>query len=261
METAFRTSVKTRDLPSQRKMNDVLRAGLGNGGVDVAELERLYRQSTSEFKAAADKALAKTKKHSAALAKEAKLELKNLQARVEATKNVAPAELYLIETATDITANGFSLTTVNRAPQNNFAEFEFGTNGNNYATVDFTYQWTNPKDKFVVVNVTGFITFNGSLRASSPSGIFGASGPLFAYRLNADSGGGWWGNPGVYETGTVFRGLPPAAYTFTVAPQETITIDVIGEFSTDIDSGSAAYVFQEEGRQVSSTAVIVSIIS
>jgi hypothetical protein len=285
MRTSFRTSVKAASLPSQKKANEVLREGLGKGGVDFGKLEQLHHQSVAELKVEAKRTLAEAKKHSKTLSDAFRLDQKNLQARLSGISNAAPdAQLFLIDTATGISAVGMSLSSTNLASQNNWAQFEFGTTDSGSATVDFQYQWTNPTGKFAVVNVVGFIAFNGMVIAStdgsfwpfdhqsshividanlrvSGQGIVAQSGDLFAYGLNADSGGGWSGNPGVYETGSVFRGLPPDLPVFTVAPRETIQIDVLGEFNSSIDSGYAGYIFQDDGRQVTSAAVIVSITS
>jgi len=129
----------------------------------------------------------------------------------------------------------------------------------------------------------GFISFNGMVIASTDgsfwpfdhqssrivinddlrvtAGVVAESSGLFAYGLNADSGSDWSANPGDYETGTVFRGLPPSVSALTVAPQEMIQIDAIGQFSSDIDRRLCGFIFQDDGRQVTSAGVIVSIVS
>lgn len=173
------------------------------------------------------------------------------------------------------------------AAQNNSAQFDSQTTDSRTVTVDFTYQWTNTSDAYVVVNVIGFIAFNGIVVASTDgsfwpfvtqhshtsistylimtvlgSGAAIEGGNLTGPTLNADSGGNWFsGNPGDYETATVFRGLPPTYDVVTIPPESGLQVDVIGEFSADIGGGYAEFNFEGDGRQVSSVGVIISVVS
>jgi hypothetical protein len=271
-------------------MYELLRSGLTKSGVDFAEMEQLYRKSVSEFAVETKKALAKTLEQSAALAAASERDLKNQQSRLSLLKNFSPVSpainLTLLDTATSITASQISLSATNMAAQNNWAQFDYQTEDTSTGTVGFTYQWTNTSDLYVVVNVIGFIAFNGVVVAATDgsfwpfdhqhshttistymvmtalgSGAVFEGGYLTGPILNADSGGGWLGNPGDYETATVFRGLPPTYDAITIPPQSALQIDVIGEFSSDIDSGYAEFNFAGDARQVSSLGVILSIVS
>ena len=286
--TTFLGTAKAGDLPAQKKMNELLRSGLAKGGVDFEELEKFYRQSVSEFAEEKKKLLAQTNSYSAGLSGDFERDLQSLRKRLDQLLLIppltSPTQLYLLDTATNITATRISLDSTNLARMNNWAQFDFSTKDTSIATVDFSYQWTNPADNFAVINVLGFISFNGALVASTDGSMWpidhqhahtsidaylsvNTSGAIYtgtsinASIFNADSGGGWFGNPGVYKTATVFRGLPVTEDVLLVGPQATIQIDVIGQFSSEIDSGYADYNFKDEGRQVTSAGAIVSVVS
>lgn len=289
--TPFRASVKTETLPAQQKMYELLRSGLIKNGVDFGEMEQLYRKSVAERAEESKKVLADTLKHSAALGAASHRDLKNLQTSMKELKNFVTAspdvDLNLVDTATNVTATEVLLSATSMAAQNNWAQFDYQTRESSTVTVDFTYQWLNSSDAYVVVNVIGFIAFNGVVVASTDGSFWPfvtqhshtsintylimttlATGAAIegAYltgpTLNADSGGSWYeGNPGDYETATVLRGLPPTYDVVTIPPQSGLQVDVIGEFSADIDGGYAEFNFEGDGRQVSSIGVIISIVS
>ena len=289
--TPFRSSVKTHALPAQQKIYELLRSGLMKSGVDFEEMEQLHRESMAEFAEESKKALAKTLQHSASLAPAVNRNLKDLQANLKELKNFTAASpsvnLTLLDTATSVTASDVSLSATNVAPQNNWAQFDYKTRETNTVTVDFSYEWTNASDVYVVVNVIGFIAFNGVLVASTDGSVWPwvsqhchdsisavlkvttlatggsmESGDLSGPTLDADSGGNWFaGNPGVYESATVFRGLPPTYNAVTIPPDSALQVDVIGQFGADIERGYGEFNFEGDGRQVSSLGVIISIVS
>jgi hypothetical protein len=270
-------------------MRELSQAALAKAGLDFAELERLHRESLSEFAIEKRARLAEAMTKSAALTAEFKSDLKNLQDRLDGLKNVAPVNpavnLTLLDVATSITSDNVTLTATNMEHVNNWAQLDFDTDNTGSADVKFSYQWTNNSDVYVVIRLLGFISFNGILTAGTDGSFwpidtqhshasiaaylrattqFGAAyqgGYLSGPTLNVDTGGGWFGNPGAIETLAIFRGLPPDLDALTIPPQVGLTIDVVGQFSADIDSGSADFNFQGDGRQVTSAGVIVSVIS
>lgn len=286
--TPSRSSGGRKILPAQQKMRELVQSGLTRAGLNFEELDGLYHQSKSEFATENEKRLSETLKQSAALTKAFQSDLKGIQGRLNAVKNFAPLNapinLTLLDVATSITSDNVTLSATNMAPQNNWAQFEYSTESSGGAGVTFAYQWTNSSDVYVVINIVGFISFNGALVAatdgsfwpdnqhshSSINAYLGASvlpsGPSFqgitltGPTLHADSSG-WLGDPGDYETATVFRGLPPDCDVVVIPPQTSLQIDVVGQFYADIDGGYADFNFQGDGRQVASLGVIVSIIS
>ncbi|HXE11653.1 MAG TPA: hypothetical protein VN633_06015 [Bryobacteraceae bacterium] len=274
-------------MPAQQKIRELTQSALSKANLDFAKLERLYRESISEFAVEKKKRLSEAMKQSAALLNAFQSDLKIVQVRLDAIKEAAPVNLTLLDVATSITSDNLTLSATNMAHTNNQAEFDFNTDSTGSADVKFSYQWTNNSDLFAVINLLGFISFNGILTAGTDgsfwpidtqhshasltaflrvtnlqSGAVVAQGSsLFGPTLNVDTGGGWFGNPGAIDTEAVFRGLPPDLGILTVAPQTGLQIDVVGQFSADIDSGSADFNFQGDGRQVTSAGVIVSIVS
>ncbi|MFZ0595278.1 MAG: hypothetical protein WAM39_32745 [Bryobacteraceae bacterium] len=122
-------------------MYELLRSGLMKSGVDFKEIERLHRESVAEFAEESKKVLAKTLKHSAALAAASKRDLRSLQTNLNQLKNFAAAtpdvNLTLLDTATNITATEVSLSATNMAAQNNSAQFDSQTTDSRTVTVDF----------------------------------------------------------------------------------------------------------------------------
>jgi hypothetical protein len=272
-------------------MRELTRAALTKAGLDFEELERLHRESLSEFAIVKKERLAEAMRKSAALSAEFQSDLKNLQARLNSLKDFAPlnapVNLTLLDVATSITSDNVTLSAINREHVNNWAQLDYDTDNTGSADVKFSYQWTNSSELYVVINLMGFISFNGIMTAATDGSFWpidtqhahasinaylqatvlppGAGvyqgGYLSGPTLNVDTGGGWLGNPGAIETEAVFRGLPPDLNVLTLAPQASLQVDVVGQFYADIDSGGADFNFQGDGRQVTSAGVIVSIIS
>lgn len=287
--TSSRLTGGRKILPAQQKMRELVQSGLTKAGLDFAELERLHRESLSEFAVEKKRRLAEAMAKSVALSEQFHSDLKGLQARLNALKDFAPlnapVNLTLLDVATSITSDNATLSATNMEHVNNWAQLDYNTDDTGSADVKFTYEWTNSSDVYVVINVLGFISFNGILtagtdgsfwpidtqhshtsiyaylKATTPIGAVYQGGYLNGPTLNVDTGGGWLGNPGAIETEPVFRGLPPDLNVLTIAPQSGLQIDVVGQFNADIDSGSADFNFQGDGRQVTSAGVIVSIIS
>jgi hypothetical protein len=278
-----------RILPAQQKIRELTQAALTKAGLDFVELERLHRASLSEFAIEKKRRVAEAMARSVALSAEFESDLKGTQARLNALRDFAPlnapVNLTLLDVATSITSDNVTLSATNMEHVNNWAQLDYSTDSTGSADVKFSYQWTNSSDRYVVINLLGFISFNGILtagtdgsfwpidtqhshtsitaylRAALQSGAAYQGIYLPGPTLNVDTGGGWLGNPGAIETEPVFRGLPPDLNTLTIAPESSLQIDVVGQFYADIDSGYAEFNFQGDGRQVTSAGVIVSIIS
>ena len=289
--TPSRSLARSRIMPGQQKIRELTQSAFSKANLDFAELERLYRESISEFAVEKKKRIAEAMTKSVALSAEFQSDLKIVQARLNAVKDFAPlnapVNLTLLDVATSITSDNVTLSATSMAHTNNQAELDFNTDSTGTADVKFSYQWTNNSDLFVVINLLGFISFNGILTAGTDGSfwpidtqhshasltaflrvtnlqsraVVSQGSSLFGPTLNVDTGGGWFGNPGAIDTEAVFRGLPPDLGILTIAPQTGLQIDVVGQFNADIDSGSADFNFQGDGRQVTSAGVIVSIIS
>lgn len=175
-------------------------------------------------------------------------------------------------------------------PSNSWAKFRVQTEGHFYGDVKFYYLWSNPRDKFVVINVDGYVIFNGY-------GFVGAGGGLFPGdrygqvlvdgRLDILE---WWNQPptspylqpdqtarvlslyvsapGFFETNPIdgkyiFRGCDLRHTLMVVPPFGTVVFAVAAAVTcgTGEDGGRAEADFARDALRVGSPAVLVTILS
>lgn len=224
---------------------------------------------------------------------------KRIAARVKAFELLAavdvPGTQYtLLNTPFDISSTaGMPLTSSQIVPSNSFAKFtlhvEDGPDPSN--TVNFSYVWVNPFDRFVVTNVHGYIIFRGHCQLGADGGFFPgdrsyrlqidgrldifdwsqpdpvAIPPAFVdqsvnvYTTSEDQGG--WSEVGAVDAKDIFRGYDLAHELLVVPPRATMgfvmTASVI--CSTGDDSGLIDLDFASGNFQVGSPAVLLAIVS
>jgi hypothetical protein len=90
----------------------------------------------------------------------------------------APAEFFLLDTASEISSVEITLdsTHIGPTPENNWARFfhdaSAGGGASGQGVVSFGFLWQNPSDKSAVVNVHGYLVLNGFCSVFSDSGFF-----------------------------------------------------------------------------------------
>jgi hypothetical protein len=177
-------------------------------------------------------------------------------------------------------------------PANSFAKFRASVDDGRdfYGDVKFYYLWTNPRNKFTVINVDGYVIFNGHLFVGVGGGNFPgdrsasaqATGTLqilewfnqpptsppqqadqtaIAAKLRVSAPG--FAEVGAIDAKDVFRGFDLRHTLFIVPPLATIVFVVVAAVSlgTGEDSGNADADFASGAFQVGSPAVLVTTLS
>lgn len=159
-----------------------------------------------------------------------------------------------------------------------------------FGNVKFFYVWTNPKNAFEVINVTGFVTFNGHCSVGVDGGLFpgdrqaGVSvkgrldileffndpptSPLsqpdqevtaLQMRETAFS----FGEVGALDARDVFRGLALSHLHMVVPPLAVIVFGVVAAVScgTGKNGSNAAADFASGAFQVGSPAVLLATLT
>jgi hypothetical protein len=177
-------------------------------------------------------------------------------------------------------------------PANSFAKFRtrIGTHKSFYGDVKFYYLWTNPNNKFALININGYVIFNGHCSVGVGGGNFpgdrsatvGLTGALQifewwnqpptsppsqpdesvdALHLRVTAFG--WGEAGAVDARNFFRGFDLSHTLMIVPPFGTVVVAVTARVvcGTGEDSGNAEADFASAGFQVGSPAVLFTILS
>ncbi len=188
--------------------------------------------------------------------------------------------------------NSVDLEASEIVPSNSFAKFRtrVGHNKRFYGDVKFYYLWRNPRDKFAVINVDGYITFNGHCNVGVQGGNFPGDRAAYLAVTGSLDILEWFNQPptsppkqadqeataldlrvtafGFAEVGAVdarnlFRGYDLRHTLMVVPPSAVLVFVVAGEVScnTGEDSGLGETDFASGAFQVGSPAVLVAILS
>lgn len=99
--------------------------------------------------------------------------MKDLQVLALDPPSVGSPEFHLLNIPSLIEPTGsVELDASAVVPSDSSAKFKFRTESNFAGGVRFHYGWTNPKDKFVVLNADGYAIFNGHLYCGVDGGTF-----------------------------------------------------------------------------------------
>jgi hypothetical protein len=172
---------------------------------------------------------------------------------------------------------------------NSFAKFRTRVeNGRDFkGETRFSFVWVNPKTTSEVINISGFVIFNGHCSLGTGSGLFPGdrnasvtvegrheildvsknpptSPPgqpdqfVTALTMSEDTGG--WGEVGAVDAKDLFRGFGLNHTQMIVPPQATIVFVVVASVrcETGDDSSNAAADFASGGFQVGSPAVLLA---
>lgn len=212
------------------------------------------------------------------------------------TLGLAPltGPLFLLDTANEISStSGINLSSTHIGPQQNTLEFQLDTqNADGTEAVSFGFLWQNPRDKYVVVNVDGYLVLNGICQAIARGGLVedGSSRLSITSTLNihelwndpptspvsqpgqsqsalelfADATG--WFYDSQINDATLFRGYDLQYELFLLPPNGVALFEVgcslyyqntnNGQFGSE-----ANFVFRNLGRQVLCDAVLVGLLS
>jgi hypothetical protein len=208
---------------------------------------------------------------------------------------VASPQYFLLDNAIEILANG-GVTLVSKhtgpSPEFNSAQFVFdasatdegfGTPGN--GEVSFGFIWKNPSDADAVVNINGYIALNGLCSVISNGGWFGEgfsnlyvstslrinelwnpppepmeqpSQSQQALSLSCDSIGLFASSHTAFEN--LFRGFDLQYSQLVFPPKGTAIFEVVCSFFTWSHDGVAHGSFKDNGREVFSPGVLITVL-
>jgi hypothetical protein len=189
-----------------------------------------------------------------------------------------------------MSTSGLELDQSHIEPQNNWAKVKGQWSAGVNENLQFVFMWTNPSDRFSLVNVGSFLTLNGSCRIGADggfAGIFPGSTTtlhLFAVLdilefwnqpttevvspsteiLNLQvNGGGWFGSVGAIETQGVSGSFGDIRFNMLLVPPNGTAAFVVN-LNVDVtidDSGSAEIDFSSGSFEIRCPFVAIAILS
>jgi hypothetical protein len=285
------SSSRRPESASQRALNELLKSTLSSADFDFNKFDKLRKQGEAEVRDWAAKRKVEGDAQTSTMQKTIQQTIESWRSTFVRPKDLAvppssPFQYFLLTTAVDISAtSGITLAGSNIASTNNWVEFQLETSGSSTQEVSFAFSWQNATDKYVVINVDGYLVFNGVCEAISQGGIFpgdrSSNVELFAelhlntnetpgtpsmtaaselaLSLKADSGG--WFSDGEILYQQLFRGFDLQYQFLLVPPGQVVAIEVACRLNYTNSDGTANYVFVTMGRQVLSPAVLVTVVS
>jgi hypothetical protein len=286
------SSSRRPESASQQALDKLLKSSFTTASFDLNKFDALVKQGQAEVREWAAKRKAEGEAQASVTQKTMQQTIENWRNNFVHPKDFAvppasPFQYFLLTTAADIFAtSGITLAGTNAAPTNNWAEFQLETSGSSTEEVSFAFSWQNASDKYAVINVDGYLVFNGVCEAISEGGTFPGDrhSDVYLYAelylnqssqlpgtpaitaasetalsLQADSGG--WFSDGEILYQQLFRGFDLQYQFLLMPPGTTVTIEVAGRLTYSNSDGTANYVFVTMGRQVLCPAVLVTVVS
>jgi hypothetical protein len=254
-------------------------------GLDVAAFRQIQEQAQAELRRIAGLEKQRIIGDSASVAARLRHSENSLSKTVNSFRtaggnlapNFVPPVFDVVWTPSMImSTSGLELDQSHIEPQNNWAKVKGQWSSGANESLQFVFMWTNPSDRYSLVNVGSFLTLNGCCQVGADGGfggIFpGSTTTLHLYAvldilefwnqpttefvsspteiLNFQvNGGGWFGSVGAIETQSVglstgdirFNMLlvpPNGAAAFVVTLRADVTIDDSGSAEVDFSSGN-----------------------
>jgi hypothetical protein len=217
---------------------------------------------------------------------------KSFETLIAAAPPVQPAFVTL-ESPYQIWATpGVAMPASSIVPWNSFAKVTFQTSDTSvYKEVGFDFAWENPSDRYALINVDGYLVFNGHLRATQPGGFW--PGDRWA-RLTINStlriyewwndpptqplgqsdqsqygldkvyvGGGGFGDVGGIVTRDVFRGVDLRHTLLAVPPHSLTVFQVVGILycETGTEGGQVNADFNSGDFRIMSPFVLIGVLT
>lgn len=296
-----RASAAQADLPQNLRGGDSRAAGNVLGAVIDRATQRRFIEVVSNNQAALKAALEKSKANA----------IRNSRAALKTLNAAAAGRVKGLATLPDVPTTGgnpqydlqntpFLIWPTNSVdleaseiiPVNSFAKFRtsIGKNKSFYGDVKFYYLWSNPNNKFALININGYVIFNGHCFVGVGGGNFpanrsatvGLTGSLQifewwnqpatsppaqpdqkvdALKLRVTANG--WAEAGAIDARDFFRGFDLRYTLMIVPPFGTVVVAVTAAVvcGTGIDSGHAEADFASGAFQVGSPAVLFTILT
>lgn len=283
-----------RSAPSQRAAASIL-AGLfkGTGAEEkfAATLARDKANRAAALEKAKATAIKKSRANLAVLQSQADRRVKDLERLTAFPAGEGSPKYHLLNKPMFILpSRTIALDESEVIPRKSFAKFQGQTKRDLQGDVQFWYLWDNPVDRFSVINVDGYIIFNGHGKVEADGGFFAGSRSAslkVTGRLNILE---WENQPPTQPISQpnqsvdalslsvrpddmfddaevklkdIFRGYDLRHSLLVVPPLATLIFTVVAEVSIGCgsDSGMAEFDFSSGDFQVGSPAVLVTLLS
>lgn len=285
---------------SSRAIEEALESSLRTAGFDVDRLDALVRESNARARETIANFMSETDRGGSDVLDATSRSVEDLRerlAQVTAASSGVPAQTFFLDTATEISATpGISLdaTHLGAAPETNWARFFYDVSRGDEGwffvggdSVSFGFVWQNPRDEFAVVNVTGFLVFNGSCTVLSDGGFIviknfsrlsvdaelaihelwndpptsPVAQPAQSWgllRLFCDSSG--LAAPGNIDGENVNRGLSVGFDQLVVPPRGSVRLEVACNLFWNIHSGETQSDFSFGDRRLSCPGVLIGML-
>jgi hypothetical protein len=286
---------RLRNKDSRQAAAKLLAPALKQSGLTAKQFDGILSKDKAKLEATLKKSKAAAVKNSRSVQKvlnaAAAQRLKAFEAVAAVPPTVGSPEYHLLNTPFMIwPTNSVDLEASEIVPSNSWAKFRVRTENDFYGDVKFYYLWSNPKDTFAVINVDGYVIFNGHAFVGVDGGLFPGdrmAEVIVTGRLDIFE---WWNQPptqpyaqpdqsanaltlkvtayGFSEVGgldakDVFRGYDLRHTLMLVPPFGTIVFAITAAVScgTGDDSGLTEADFASGAFQVGSPAVLVTVLS
>jgi len=273
----------------------LLEAMLTNAGIERDQFEAL-QESEAERHARIAQCLAEADAQAAARQGTVRRDVENWRYTVERLNTLAspaaPVQLFLLETAADISATpGLTLDATQIAPLNNSANlFLFSENEGRAEAVSFGFLWQNASDRYAVVHVDGYLVLDGTFQAIAYGGLHlpldyrhctvvvdaslniqelwnqpptspvrQANQDWRMLTLEADASG--WFDDTEMVTQDLYRGVTLQYTQLVLPPQGTARIEVSCVLTSTSREGQGRFIFRDFGRQVLGNGVLIGVLS
>lgn len=277
-------------------------------GFEVDKFEKILAENQDISRRIQDKQQADAVTRSAAVQKMFRQGIADRRKVLEylpALPPVAPANYVVVDKPFLIwPTNGISLDASDIAPWNSWAKMTFDTNQQTVQFGDqtffglyleedlsFYYLWENPSDRYAVINVDGYLVFNGFCKAHAPGGIFAGDREA---DLNVDAHLyllEWWNQPptqplgeadqsqglvslsasagdmfdihGTTRSQPIFRGRDLRYNLFLIPPNGVTVFEVTASFSYHIglNGGDVHADFSTGDFEVMSPFLLISVLT
>lgn len=203
---------------------------------------------------------------------------------------VPSAKRYLVNMPIEIVGSALNFDSFAAVPSNSWVKFRMDrrkTPNSQYASVIFRFVWENTTDKYVVINVNGYVLLHGHYDLWSDGGIFGGDRStrlelrptlqlfnwttepylslgkeeVLALDAHTDTGATW--DDAQSNVGDVYRGYDLAKTLILVPPYTSVGLVTSLEikYYAGKNSGIVQANFSDGAYLVGSPAVLVTVVS
>ena len=283
-------SIRGQILKNQRAAGQLFESFLTKIGFETEKFEKIRAQNLAELRGISEKqhkdAITESVPANQVLRNSTLARLKT----IEQLGTTIPSPYYiLLKTPIFIIpSHDFILDSSQVAPLDSWGKFKIASETTGTDVLSFYFLWTNPSDKYAVINVDGFLIFNGNWNAGQNGGLFAGdsygdleiTANLRLYEwwnqpptqptvqpdqtievLNVSNDQDSWDNLGEVDAGAVFRGHDLKYGLFVMPPQGSVVIEVAATIQYWCQNGGISVDFESGDFEIACPFVSIAILS